>query len=149
MNTRTYPTSNPLRLRLFWLGAAFSLKTNTFRYSLFKDALLQAKTALSSAKIAFGIGSNMESPKNVPSGDANPGDSDNRNKRSRDATPFSFPDWSTVLAASDLLDREKASFEIAIKRYLGFCSRSRSRASFAFAKAFIETVTRERNPESY
>lgn len=91
----------------------------------------------------------MESHQNTHSGGANPGDSEIRNKRSRDATPFSFQDWSTVLAAADLPDKEKTSFEIAIRWYLGFCSRSRSRASFASAKAFIETVTRERNPEPY
>ena len=48
---------NPLGLRPFWLGAAFCLKTNTDRYSLFKHASLQAKIALSGAKIGFGIGS--------------------------------------------------------------------------------------------
>lgn len=43
-------------LRLFWPGAVFCLKTNTGRYSLFKHASLQAKIALSRAKIGFGIG---------------------------------------------------------------------------------------------
>ena len=49
--------ATPLGLRLFWIGAVFRLKTNTYKYSLFKCALLQTKNALSGAKIGFGIGS--------------------------------------------------------------------------------------------
>ncbi len=50
---------NPLGLRPLWPRAAFCLKTNTSRYSLFKRALLWTKFALSGAKIGFRIGSTL------------------------------------------------------------------------------------------
>jgi len=74
---------------------------------------------------------------------------EHRASKTRDATPFSFPEWSEALEASTLPKREKESFKIAIKWYLGFLSRSRSRASYASARAFIDTVTRERNPKPF
>lgn len=74
---------------------------------------------------------------------------DHRASKTRDATPYSFPNWAEDLEAASLPDREKESFKIAIKWYLGFCSRARARASFASARAFIDTVTRERKPKPF
>lgn len=74
---------------------------------------------------------------------------DHRASKAHDATPYSFPEWSDALEASSLPKRDKESFKIAIKWYLGFLSRSRSRASFASARAFIDTVIRERNPKPF
>jgi len=74
---------------------------------------------------------------------------DPRTRKARDATPFSFPEWSDALDASSLPKRDKESFKIAIKWYLGFLSRSRSRASYASARAFIDTVTRERSAKPF
>lgn len=72
-----------------------------------------------------------------------------RKRKESDYTPFSFPNWATELEACELPSRDKSSFEITIKWYFGFCSRSRSRASFASAKAFIDTVKREKKPQSF
>ncbi len=71
-----------------------------------------------------------------------------KHKRS-DPTPYSFPDWRIAIESSELPERDRASFLITIRWYLGFCSRARCRASFASAKAFIDSVTREKRPTPF
>ena len=63
--------------------------------------------------------------------------------------PVSFPNWREELDACELPDREKKSFSITIKWYLGYCKRARCQATRETANAFIETVKRERSPSRF
>lgn len=64
-------------------------------------------------------------------------------------TRVSFPLWKEVLQASELPEREKKSFEITIKWYLGFCKKARCYVTKETANSFVETVKRERLPERF
>ena len=57
-----------------------------------------------------------------------------------------FPNWPEVLSASLLPGREKHSFEITIRWYLGFCRRGRAEVHVESARDFIACVKEQKHP---
>lgn len=55
-----------------------------------------------------------------------------------------FPQWAEVLARVRLRDLERRAYRAAIVEYLGFCKRSRQRATVASARMFIKQVEERR-----
>ena len=55
-----------------------------------------------------------------------------------------FPQWAEVLAASPLSARDKRSFAITIRWYLGFCRRGRGGVNHPSARDFIAWAQREK-----
>ena len=51
-----------------------------------------------------------------------------------------FPQWAEVLARVRLKDLEQRAYRSAIMDYLGFCKRSRQRATVESARKFMEEV---------
>jgi hypothetical protein len=51
-----------------------------------------------------------------------------------------FPQWAEVLARVRLKDLERRAYRSAIMEYLGFCKRSRQRATVDSARKFMEQV---------
>ncbi len=64
----------------------------------------------------------------------------------REDRPISFPNWSQVLDVDDLPEYARDSFRITIRWYLGYCKRARCRVTKESARAFIESVKREKAP---
>jgi hypothetical protein len=55
-----------------------------------------------------------------------------------------FPQWAEVLARVRLKDLERQAYRSAIMDYLGFCKRSRQRATVESARKFMEQVEARR-----
>ena len=55
-----------------------------------------------------------------------------------------FPQWAEVLARVRLKDLERRAYRSAIRDYLGFCKRSRQRATVESARKFMEQVEARR-----
>jgi hypothetical protein len=55
-----------------------------------------------------------------------------------------FPQWAEVLARVRLKDLERRAYRSAIMDYLGFCKRSRQRATVESARKFMEQVEARR-----
>src|ERR1035437_6669591 len=55
-----------------------------------------------------------------------------------------FPNWAEVLIRVRLKDLERRSYRLAIVEYLGFCKRSRQRATVASARLFMAQVEERR-----
>jgi hypothetical protein len=60
-----------------------------------------------------------------------------------------FRQWAEVLARTNLPERQKASWTITLKWYLGFCRRSRAGVTVQSARDFIEWAQREKQPEPW
>jgi hypothetical protein len=60
-----------------------------------------------------------------------------------------FGQWAEVLAHTDLPERQKASWAITLKWYLGFCRRARAGVNVQSARGFIAWVQREKQPEPW
>jgi len=55
-----------------------------------------------------------------------------------------FPQWADVLARVRLKELERRAYRLAIMEYLGFCKRSRQRATLASARMFMTEVEARR-----
>jgi hypothetical protein len=55
-----------------------------------------------------------------------------------------FPHWADVLARVRLKELERRAYRLAIVEYLGFCKRSRQRATVASARVFMAEVEARR-----
>ncbi|MDA1276243.1 MAG: hypothetical protein O2960_19685 [Verrucomicrobia bacterium] len=60
-----------------------------------------------------------------------------------------FSDWHQCLIRYRLPQRQRKSFEITIRWFLGFCRRSRAQVTTQSARDFIEWASREKEPESW
>jgi len=55
-----------------------------------------------------------------------------------------FPQWAEVLARAGFKELEQRAYRLAIVEYLGFCKRSRQRATVESARKFMEQVEAQR-----
>jgi hypothetical protein len=60
-----------------------------------------------------------------------------------------FPEWPQALACAQLPERQKHSFAITIRWYLGFCRRARGEVSFQSARDFIAWAVQEKGPQPW
>jgi hypothetical protein len=60
-----------------------------------------------------------------------------------------FRQWAEVLAQSSLPERQKASWTITLKWYLGFCRRARAGVNVQSAREFIAWAQQEKQPQPW
>jgi integrase len=60
-----------------------------------------------------------------------------------------FPNWRDVLAHSTLSERDRRSYEIVVKWFLGFCRRGRGGVTVASARDFVEWAAKEKEREPW